>query len=127
MNCAEYERIISKLVDLEVKATTSGELFEHLGTCARCREFFDLVMKVNAELDNIGTPIELSEAASSRRPYVGVHASIPRFGQQRSLRSRISTYAMIVLLTFFIGLLFSVNINAQRQPEPIPQEMVQPR
>ena len=127
MNCVEYQQRISRLVDLEVKATASTELFEHLGTCAQCREFFDAMMKLTTELDNIDVPRELYEEASIQRPFVDARPSFARFDQPRSLRSRISTFALLVMVTLFIGLLFSVNINAQKPQEPIPQELVQPR
>ena len=126
MNCRNYQQLISRLVDLEVKATASGEVFEHLGKCAECREFLDTMMKLTAELDKIGMPQELSEEAS-KRPYVGDRKSAPRLSQHRSLRSRISTFALLIMVTLFIGLLFSVNISMQNPTEPIPQELVQPR
>jgi predicted anti-sigma-YlaC factor YlaD len=127
MNCRDYQQMISKLVDLELKATASGEVFEHLGQCAQCREFLETTMKLTAELDNIGMLAELAEAAGNHRPFVGARTSVPSFGQHRSLRSRISTFALLIMVTLFIGLLFSVNISAQKPPEPIPQELVQPR
>jgi len=118
--------MISRLVDLELKARASGELFEHLGGCAQCREFFDTMMKLAAELDKVEmSPVLFEEAG--KRPYVADRKSAPRTVQRSSLRSRISTFALLIMLTLFIGLLFSVNISAQRQPEPIPQDLVQPR
>jgi predicted anti-sigma-YlaC factor YlaD len=126
MNCRDYQQMISRLVDLEVKATASAALFEHLGKCAECREFLDTMMKLTAELDKAAMPQELSEEAS-KRPYVADRRPAPRMAQRRSLRSRISDFALLIIVTLFIGLLFSVNINAQRPPEPIPQDLVQPR
>jgi predicted anti-sigma-YlaC factor YlaD len=119
--------MISRFVDLEMKATASGDLFEHLGKCAQCREFLEAAMTLIAELDKAGMPPELSEAAGNEREYLGARVSVPRYGQHRSLRSRLSDFALLIIVTLFIGLLFSVNISAQRQPEPIPQGMVQPR
>jgi predicted anti-sigma-YlaC factor YlaD len=127
MNCRDYQQMISKLVDLELKAAASAELFEHLGKCAECRGFLDTMMKLTAELDRTGMPLELSEVANYQRPYVGARVPISQFGQHHSLRSRISTFALLIMVTLFIGLLFSVNISAQRPQEPIPQELVQPR
>ena len=126
MNCVEYQQTISRLVDLELKAATSAELFEHLGKCAECREFLDTMMKLTAELDKIGMPQELSEEAS-KRAYVADRKSAPRRAQRRSFRARISTFALLIMLTLFIGLLFSVNIDKPSQAEPIPLELVQPR
>ncbi|MCX6143379.1 MAG: hypothetical protein NTZ35_09175 [Ignavibacteriales bacterium] len=127
MNCVEYQQMISRLVDLELKAAASTELFEHLGKCAECREFLDTMMKLTAELDKVGMPLEHSESISDKRFYVGDRMSAPRMAGPRSFRSRISTFALLIMLTLFIGLLFSVNISAQRTQEPIPQELVQPR
>jgi predicted anti-sigma-YlaC factor YlaD len=127
MNCSENQRMISRFVDLEVKATASGDLFEHLGKCAQCREFLEGTMTLIAELDKAGMPPELSEVAGNEREHLGARVSVPRYGQHRSLRSRISTFALLIMLTLFIGVLFSVNISAQRPQEPVPQELVQPR
>jgi predicted anti-sigma-YlaC factor YlaD len=125
MNCRDYQQMISRLVDLELRAAASAELFEHLGRCAECREFLDTMMKLTAELDKIGMPLEFTEAVGgNKRLYVGDRPSALRLGQPRSLRSRLSTFALLIMLTLFIGLLFSVDISAQRSQEPIPQELV---
>jgi hypothetical protein len=60
-----------------------------------------------------------SRRANDREP-------VQQLRQRRSLRSRISTFALLIMVTLFIGLLFSVNISMQRPPEPIPQGLVQP-
>jgi predicted anti-sigma-YlaC factor YlaD len=127
MNCGDYQHMISRLVDLDLKATASSELFVHLGKCAQCREFLDTTMKLNAELDKIGVMPELLEGANYQQPFVVASMSVPRFGQHRSLGSRISTFALLLMVTLFIGLLFSVNIDKPSQTEPIPQELAQPR
>jgi predicted anti-sigma-YlaC factor YlaD len=127
MNCRDYQQMINRFVDLEQQASASAELFEHLGKCAKCREFFDTMMKLSTELDKIAVPLDLSEAPSSQRFYAGDRKPAPRLAQHRSLRSRISDFALLIIVTLFIGLLFSVNISAQRQSEPIPQGIAQPR
>jgi anti-sigma factor RsiW len=126
MNCRDYQQMISRFVDQELKATAGAELFEHLGTCAQCREFLESTLKLTAELEKIEMPPELAEAVGNQRPYVGARTSVPGFGQHRSLRSRISTFALLIMVTLFIGLLFSVNIDKPSQAEPIPQALAQP-
>ena len=126
MNCVDYQQMINRLIDHELKATASAKLFEHLGKCAECREFLDTMMKLTAKLDKVEMPPELSEEAS-RLVYVADRKSAPRIAQRRSFRARISTFALLIMLTLFIGLLFSVNIDKPSQAEPIPLELVQPR
>ena len=61
MNCRDYQQMISRLVDLELKAAASSDLFEHLGKCAQCREFFDSLTKLNMELEKGQSLTELAE------------------------------------------------------------------
>jgi predicted anti-sigma-YlaC factor YlaD len=57
MNCRDYQQMINKFLDLELKAAASGELFEHLGKCAQCREFLDTMIRLAAELDKVRMPL----------------------------------------------------------------------
>ena len=127
MNCRDYQQMISKLVDLELKATVSSELFEHLGKCAECREFFDTLMKLTAELERIGTPLELSEATSNQRPYVGPSfvpsrskgvlrhspdaAAVPLESKPRTIGSFIRTLALAILIIVIGCVMFSTTIS----------------
>lgn len=65
MNCSEYQRMISKFVDFEIKATQNVNMFEHLAKCAQCREFFDVLMNLNVELDKVQNPVALDQMDSS--------------------------------------------------------------
>jgi predicted anti-sigma-YlaC factor YlaD len=119
--------MISRLVDLELKATTSSELFEHLGRCAQCREFYDTMMKLSAELDKIGTPLELSEATSNQRPYVGLSfvssgskevrryspdaPAIAQSAKPRNIGSSIRTLALAILIIVIGCVMFSTTIS----------------
>jgi len=120
MNCRDYQQMISKLVDLELKATVSSELFEHLGK-------FDTLMKLTAELERIGTPLELSEATSNQRPYVGPSfvpsrskgvlrhspdaAAVPLESKPRTIGSFIRTLALAILIIVIGCVMFSTTIS----------------
>jgi predicted anti-sigma-YlaC factor YlaD len=51
MNCTEYQRVINRLVDLEVKARDSAGLFLHLATCSECRDFYETITRLNAGIE----------------------------------------------------------------------------
>jgi predicted anti-sigma-YlaC factor YlaD len=127
MTCADHQRTINRFIDHEFRAVECAELFAHLGTCAECRGFLDALMKLNAELDRIQIAAELEKAPSMQpRPFVDRNA-VRGVVKQRSFRSRVSTLALLVIVTFFIGILLSIDITMQRSPDPHPQELVQPR
>lgn len=127
MNCRDYQQVISKFVDLELKATASAELFEHLGKCAQCREFLDTMMKLSAELDKIGTPLELSEIASDQRRHVGLFfvppgskevlryspdaPAVALVAKPRSIGSSIRTLALTILIIIIGCVMFSTTIS----------------
>jgi predicted anti-sigma-YlaC factor YlaD len=118
MNCVEYQRLISKFVDFELKAKASAELFEHLGKCAQCREFFETLLKLNTELEKAQLLTELSEtpnnAGSQAKPVV---KSIPARYVSAFVRYRISVpapVAMVVTLAL-LALVFLVNVPLERK------------
>ena len=118
MNCVEYQRMISRLVDLEAKATESKELFEHLGKCADCRAFFDTLAKLNMELEKAQLLTELAETPknewSQTRPVV---KSIPAKYVSAFVRYRISVPApvVIVVTVALLALMFLVNMPLERK------------
>jgi predicted anti-sigma-YlaC factor YlaD len=134
MNCDEYQQQVSKLLDNAHEKGKAADVFSHLGVCESCREFFESTMQIRLAMRSAG-PLPMSEAMDvellQKAPFenrrIRDRGAIQRLGQHRSLRSRISTFALLIMVTLFIGLLFSVNISAQGPPEPIPQELVQPR
>ena len=134
MNCEEYQQQVSKLLDNALERTKTPDVFNHLSTCEGCREFFDSTMRIRRAIQS-AAPLPMSEAmdadvlrhAMAQSQWAHDRGPVQRLSQHRSLLSRISTFALLIMVTLFIGLLFSVNINAQKPPEPIPQELVQPR
>lgn len=134
MNCEEYQLQVSKLLDNALEKSKTPELFSHLGGCDRCREFFESTMHIRLAMRSAES-LPMSAAMDTKVLQFAViqsgrahdRGAVQRLGQHPSLRSRISTFALLIMVTLFIGLLFSVNISAQRPPEPIPQELVQPR
>jgi predicted anti-sigma-YlaC factor YlaD len=134
MNCEEYQQLVSKLLDNALEKENMADVFSHLGTCERCREFFGSTMHLRQAMRG-ATPLTTSatmDADLLRRAMVQsrqapdrepVHGST----HHRSLRSRLSTFALLIMVTLFIGLLFSVNIEKPNQAESIPQELAQPR
>lgn len=126
MTCADHQRTINRLIDHEVKATDCGELFEHLGTCVECRGFLDALMKLNAELDRVQTVAESETTISTQYRAFGGRCAVRAATRHGSLRTRISTFALLFVITLFIGILLSVDVRMQGTPEPVPQELAQP-
>jgi predicted anti-sigma-YlaC factor YlaD len=118
MNCVEYQRMISRLVDLEVKATASAELFDHLGKCADCRAFFETLTKLNIELEKAQLLTELTETPdnvwSQTKPVV---KSIPAQYASAFIRYRIFIPAPIaaVLTVALLALVFMLNVPQERK------------
>jgi predicted anti-sigma-YlaC factor YlaD len=118
MNCVDYQRTISRLVDLEVKAAASADLFEHLGKCAECRGFLDTLTKLNMELDKSQLLTELTEtpdnAWSQTKPVV---KSIPTTYVSAFVRYRISVPAPIALAVTvaLLAIVLLVNVPLERK------------
>lgn len=134
MSCEEYQQQVSKLLDNALEKSKAPEVFGHLGGCERCRDFFESTMHIRLAMRSAGS-LPMSTAMDAKVLQFAVAQSggaddrgpVQRLGQHRSLRSRISTLALLIMVTLFIGLLFSVNIDKPSQAEPVPQELVQPR
>lgn len=116
MNCEEYQRTINRFLDHEVKATESAELFEHLGTCEECRQFYDMLITLGAELDQVQHPTDLFSASS----WQSRHQLIPRTTEATKIAPRPSTLAFIIVAVFLVGLLFSVNVTIEKPAPPSP-------
>jgi len=127
MTCADHQQTINRFIDREVKATESAELFDHLGACVECRGFFDALMNLNAELDRVQTGAESETTISTRHRAFGDRRAVRGATRHGSLRSRISTFALLIVITLFIGILLSVDAGMQGAPEPVQQELAQPR
>jgi len=51
MTCNECQRAINKLLDGEVTAASSSDLFDHLTKCGDCRRFFDAMALIGREME----------------------------------------------------------------------------
>ncbi|MBF8297046.1 MAG: hypothetical protein HW389_3591 [Bacteroidetes bacterium] len=120
MNCAEYQRLINRFIDHEVKANECAELFAHLGTCGGCRQFYDTIITLGAELDKAHLWMDEASALSwrpSRHP-------MPHIAGQTRIAPRPSTLVFIIVAVFLVGLLFSVNVTIEKPAPPIPVSAV---
>ena len=114
MNCRDYQQMTSRLIDLELKATASAVLFEHLGKCAQCRKFFDNLMRLNLELDKAQAPVELEKEVSvqwSRQLEGKGQLQVIRATQTRHARWR--TAALLALLVLLTSLFWSSTVTRQ--------------
>lgn len=71
MSCANYEILISKLLDDELQAGDSATLFAHLASCSECRRLFHRMQSLNAALERAAEPPSVLPAAP-RRPLHGI-------------------------------------------------------
>ena len=103
MTCDEYQSRISALLDGEVAATDSGEIFNHLGSCTECRLFWHNTLILNAQLEDTGrmevSPAELPRIVNSPLPVSG--------WWNRPIRIR--AYAVSLILCALISLSFLVG------------------
>jgi predicted anti-sigma-YlaC factor YlaD len=113
MNCAECERMISRFVDLEVKATGNGDLFEHLGKCAECRQWLDTLLRMNVEYEKIRLTFE-SENESNIRPKIKMMDKLPiHQGLIQTQSTRARTAAFLMALMLIIGIAWSATLPKQ--------------
>ncbi len=56
MNCDDYQRNFSKLMDNELGEEECASLFTHMGACSTCREFFRTSMLIQSEFDELRVP-----------------------------------------------------------------------
>jgi hypothetical protein len=56
MNCDEYQRNFSKLMDNELNEADCAELFTHMGSCVACREFFRTSMQIQSAMNELSVP-----------------------------------------------------------------------
>ena len=134
MNCEQSQQEVSKLLDNALERERTAELFGHLAVCENCRELFKSIIQIKRAMQN-AAPLPMSpgmdegvlQSAWARPRQAPDQKPIHGWNGHRSLRARISTFALLLMLTLFIGLLFSVNIDKPSQAEPVPQELAQPR
>jgi len=127
MTCAEHQRTINRFTDHEVKAAECAELFGHLGTCAECRQFYDTMLTLAAELDNVHLAIDEVQASarlqgseSIRQPGYGV------VGQTR-IAPRSSSVVLAAVALLVITLLFSINVTIEKPTPTSPSTLTSQR
>ena len=118
MTCTEHQLFISKLLDNELRQNESSFLFTHISTCEECRGFFHKCIALNASFD-AGWRSLLAESEGKE-----IKISDPKYqwtmsnkGSSFSLRPRISTLALLFLISLIVGLLFSVSVTYSRDPQ----------
>ena len=105
--------MISRLVDLELNAAASAELFEHLGKCAQCREFLDTMMKLAAELDKVQFSVEQEKQLHLPPMVKLIDRQGNPAGVTQTRTTRIRTAAFLALLVLIIGFVWSATLPNQ--------------
>jgi len=123
MTCADHQKTINRFIDHEIKATDCADLFEHLGNCAECRQFYDSINNLGIELDKINSPI--GDFADGLQRWA--QDSTYQFGRQRRLAPRPSTLAFVIVLMLVVSLLFSVNVTIEKPTQTLPSETTSQR
>ena len=118
MTCTEYQLFISKLLDNELRQNESSVLFTHLSTCEECRGFFHECIVLNASFD-AGSRSLLAESEGKETRISDTKSlwMMSEKGSSFSLRPRISTLALLFLISLIVGLLFSVSVTYSRNPQ----------
>jgi predicted anti-sigma-YlaC factor YlaD len=100
MSCEYYQKNISKLLDDELPENESAELFNHLGSCGICREFFRKTIRIQSLMDelNVPEPMGLSnpvtESAVHKSP---IRNKILHYRKFREVRIPLSIAAAVVV------------------------------
>lgn len=69
MNCEDYQRRTSALVDGELDHDNAAPVFAHLASCEACRTFFHDLLALNASIDHaVGLPVPPRPAAPGTGP-----------------------------------------------------------
>ena len=135
MNCNDYQRMINKFIDSDMRATESADLFRHLGGCAQCREFMDTLMKLNMQLDKVfrhdesdSVPGERQRFPAGRRSFsnLSLRLKAPQNSTTSRIHLRSSTATLILLSLFLIGVLFSMRIEVKPPTDLVPATTVTP-
>jgi predicted anti-sigma-YlaC factor YlaD len=100
MTCDEYQLKISALLDGEVAAADSGEIFNHLGSCTECRLFWHNTLALNAQLEIAGTQ-EVQRMEVPQLP-----KNIPTASAWWNRPIQLRTYTVSLILCVLISLSF---------------------
>ncbi|MDP2885928.1 MAG: zf-HC2 domain-containing protein [Ignavibacteria bacterium] len=117
MNCSDHQRTINRFIDHEIKATECAELFEHLGTCAECRRFYDTITMLGGELEKIHSSIDEIAEAPWQPSVAASGEHMYRITDQKRIVPRPSTLAFVIVVMFVVSLLFSVNVTIEKPVE----------
>jgi hypothetical protein len=125
MNHEDYQQLASQFIDHELGPESEQEFFLHLGACTECREF--LKVSWQHQVDILATKPKRSPSPTrTQNRYATDRGLVHRVVAQTPTPSHISTFALLLMVTLIVGILFSASINVQRSPEVAPQELVQP-
>jgi len=125
MSHEHYQQLASLFIDRELGPESEAELFLHLSSCVECREFLKASWQL--QVDIFATkPKRSPSPARTQKRYVTDRGPARRVVSQTPTPSRISTFALLLMVTLIVGILFSASIRVQRAPEVAPQELAQP-
>lgn len=100
MTCDEYQSRINALLDGEVAAADSGEIFNHLGSCPDCRLFWHNMLTLNAQLEIAGTQ------EVQRREVPQLPKNIPTASAWWNRPIQLRAYTVSLILCVLISLSF---------------------
>ena len=101
--CAEYEELISALLDGELRPEERSEVEAHIAACPQCRAMYDAFAAVSA-VETEDLPENLHADVMNR---VGVAAKAMK--TQRTLVRLRRTFASAACLVVLVGTLFSIG------------------
>jgi predicted anti-sigma-YlaC factor YlaD len=120
MNCSDHQRIINRFIDHEVRAAECAELFEHLGACGECRQFYDSIITLSVELDKVHPSIDEMAGAPWQQGVAAIRQSMSRIPDQKGIAPRPSTLAFVIVVMLVVSLLFSVNVAIEKPAQTMP-------
>ncbi len=103
MDCSECEKLISKLIDGELRETSSEGLKSHLSACSVCRNSYERMAELNRSLTAVGLykpPSALAARVKARLADAGAQSSRRYFSPAWS---QVPLFAMILLLAIGLG------------------------
>jgi predicted anti-sigma-YlaC factor YlaD len=107
MNCESRQRQISRLADSEISIEESAEVFEHLGECKTCREFYFQLQTLTFSMEQVRKleiPLTLGSGGrmQTRKP------SQLKILWSRQVAVRFPVVALLVC-ALAIGIFFSIQ------------------
>jgi predicted anti-sigma-YlaC factor YlaD len=126
MNCEYYQLNISKLLDQELDEENSAVLFLHMGSCAECRSFFRVMLRIESAMEVLAVPEPVGLAnpvmeLAIQKPII--RHKISHFRKFRETRIPLSIAAVVVvfvtagtiaLSSFFMRPRPEINDNTAR-------------